>query len=176
MISMGTGSWWVNSNTKHRVPLTQPQNKNLTGNTEAILVLQGIGWLTRKAIGMSTITLHIKEYTDEQGQLKIDIEQTGTGGMKGTTELRTLNWQWGEHKDGIFGAVKGRSRMLKLTELADDTTPDAEDRKWLSEGWEDAAGDFIQSWAESVTNGWNANQVCVRGRPADRTKHRLIPR
>ena len=53
---------------------------------------QGIGWMTRKLISVATITLDIKHYTEE-GTEHIDIEQTATGGIKGTTENRILDWK-----------------------------------------------------------------------------------
>jgi hypothetical protein len=39
----------------------------------------------RKAIGLATVTLHTKQY-EEDGVTHIDIDQTATGGIKGTTE------------------------------------------------------------------------------------------
>lgn len=63
----------------------------------------------RKAIALATVYLAVKEYVDDDGQTHIDIEQTATGGIKGTSEKRTLNWKVpeGNHKDGIFGEVEG---------------------------------------------------------------------
>lgn len=57
-------------------------------------MLQGIGWFTRKAIGLATITLDVKQYRDDEGVEHIDIVQTATGGIKGTTENRTLDWMY----------------------------------------------------------------------------------
>ncbi|MCJ1481023.1 hypothetical protein MMC06_001179 [Schaereria dolodes] len=121
--------------------------------------MQGIGWFLRKAIGLATITLNIKEYV-EDGVTHIDISQTATGGIKGTTELRTLDWAFREHKDGIFGEVKGKSRWAKLNGLERDKEGD----DWLSRGWEDADGEFVQAYVESVGGGWTADQVgCFPG-------------
>ncbi|KAL6715773.1 hypothetical protein ACLMJK_006734 [Lecanora helva] len=85
----------------------------------------------------------------------IDIKQTATGGISGTTENRTLDWTYRDHKDGIFGAVRGRSRWVKLSELGDE-------KEWLREGWEGAGeegAEFVQSWVESVGGGWTADQI-----------------
>lgn len=57
-------------------------------------MLQGIGWFKRRAISLATITLDIKQYRDDEGVEHIDIEQTATGGIKGTTENRTLDWTY----------------------------------------------------------------------------------
>lgn len=43
---------------------------------------------------MATITLHVKHYKDSEGVEHIDIDQTLTGGIKGTTENRVLNWEY----------------------------------------------------------------------------------
>lgn len=110
--------------------------------------------MTRKAITMSTITLSCKTYVDDKGVTHIDIEQTGTGGVKGTTERRQLDWQELEHEDQIFGKVKGKSRWIALSEVSEP---------WMKEGWlpEMSEGDtkMIQSYVESVGNGWTADQI-----------------
>lgn len=116
---------------------------------------QGVGWLTRKIIRMSTITLTINEYIDDRKHTHIDIAQTVTGGISGTTEKRTLDWQLRTHKDGIFGECKGRSRWIKVEDLEEGP-----DKEWLSKGWLDEdGGDHVQSWVENEVNGWTAEQV-----------------
>ncbi|CAF9933273.1 MAG: hypothetical protein HETSPECPRED_008583 [Heterodermia speciosa] len=129
-------------------------NKTLSDDTDAILAMQNVSWFLRKAIAFATITLSITEYTKD-GSTHIDISQTATGGVKGTTELRTLDWTFRDHKDGIFGEVKGKSRWVKVEDLEDD-----DDKKWLSHGWDDGGeGEHVQSYVESVGGGWTANQV-----------------
>jgi len=132
-------------------------NKSLSDDTEPVLVLQGIGWLTRKAIGLATITLHVKQYTGEGGTSHIDIEQTATGGIKGTTELRELDWTEREHEDHIFGKLKGKSRWLNLDSVEDE---------WLKEGWltgdEEKGGPggeiFVESYVDA-DKGWIGDQI-----------------
>ncbi|TVY54938.1 hypothetical protein LSUE1_G009423, partial [Lachnellula suecica] len=112
-------------------------NKTLSDDTDPILVLQGVSWFTRKAISLATITLHTKQYTDSDNETHIDIEQTATGGIKGTTEIRVLNWSERTHTDSIFGTVKGRSRWLSgLGEV----------EKYLQEGWEAGEAEWIESY------------------------------
>ncbi|KAI9842034.1 MAG: hypothetical protein M1837_007530 [Sclerophora amabilis] len=131
-------------------------NKTLSDDPDPILALQGVGWLIRKAISYATITLHIKQYVgeDEPGQpTHIDIEQKATGGISGTTERRTLDWQERGHTDGIFGAVTGRSRWTKLEDVEDP---------FLKKGWLEAEAKengVVQSYVESDGNGWTANQI-----------------
>ena len=49
--------------------------------------------------------------------------------------------------------MKGKSRWVKVADLPDD-----DDKEWLSKGWDDD-GEHVQSYVESVGNGWTANQV-----------------
>lgn len=76
--------------------------------------------------------------------------QVATGGL-GTTELRALDWTLRDHKDNIFGEVQAKSRWVKLEDVDDD--------EFLKTGWDDMTGEHVQTWAESKTNGWTANQV-----------------
>lgn len=131
-------------------------NKSLSGDTDAVLSLQGVGWFIRKTIGLATVTLKHKHYKDDEGFEHIDIDQLITPGLQGTTELRTLNWTWRDHSDIVFGDVKGRTRKVKLSDVPDD-----EDGKWMKEGWEPAfleKGEAIETYVESTTKGWTANQ------------------
>lgn len=47
----------------------------MSGDTDQILALQGVGWLKRKAISMGTVTLDIKHYKDDAGIEHVDIDQ-----------------------------------------------------------------------------------------------------
>lgn len=127
------------------------QNKSLSDSADPALALQGVGWLTRKAIGLATVTLHIKEYVDEAGVTHVDIQQTATGGVKGTAENRTLDDTFREHSDWLFGSVKGRTGWVaSKAEIADE---------FLQKGWEDGQSEFVVGYVESLDNGWTARQV-----------------
>ena len=138
---------------------THHQNKTLSDDADAVLALQGVSWLTRKAIGFATITLHTKQYTDSDNITHIDIDQTATGGIKGTTEIRVLNWTEREHDDHIFGRVKGRSRWLANFDEIEDP--------FLKEGWLDVDSEkggpngelHIESSVVNQEKGWTAQQV-----------------
>lgn len=132
-------------------------NKTLTDpRTDDILALQGVGWFTRKAISMSSITLAIKHYEDDDGVEHIDIDQTLTGGIPGTTEKRTLWWKEGKSSDHLFGHVIGKSRRIKVDEL---------DLEFLKTGWttDTIEHGVVQSYVESDTpksgTVWIANQT-----------------
>ena len=123
---------------------------------EEVLRLQGVGWLTRKAIRMATIYLTIKHYKDNDGVEHIDIAQNASGRHE-TREERTLTWTEHEHLDDLFGAVIGKSRRVNADDL---------DKPFLKDGWTPDTYEhgIIQSYAKSNTSKsgttWVANQVC----------------
>jgi hypothetical protein len=106
---------------------------------------------------MMTVTLNVKQYVDDEGVTHIDIDQVGAAGVRGTTERRILHGEWNQHEDHVFGAVKGRSKWTKLSALSDSD----EDDKFLKSKWDQQTqeGDVIESYAESLSNGWIARQV-----------------
>jgi hypothetical protein len=122
------------------------------------LSLQGIGWLTRKAIGAATVTLHATHYTDDEGKVHVDIDQTVTGGLKGTSEKRCLDNEFRDHKDWMFGHVKGQSKYIAAEEVSDEFLK----KGWL-EGEEEKKGpngeSHILSYVESYDAGWTARQI-----------------
>ncbi|PFH54798.1 hypothetical protein AMATHDRAFT_331 [Amanita thiersii Skay4041] len=131
-------------------------NKSLSGDTDEILRLQGVGWIKRTAIRYGTLTLAIKHYKDEDTFEHIDIDQTLTGGIPGTTELRTLSWKERPHEDHLFGAVIGKSRRCKADVLDDEFLTTG----WTSDTYEHG---LVQSYVESDTpksgTTWIANQT-----------------
>jgi len=138
-------------------------NKTLSDDPDPVLALQGVGWMKRKIIGMATVTLHVKQY-DEDGKTHIDIDQTATGGIKGTTELRTLNWEPKSHKDDLFGSLTGKSRWS--SQPPDFPGLDEAHINWLQEGWLDDGEEAgpngekrIESYSASDDNGWVADQI-----------------
>jgi len=133
-------------------------NKTLSDDTENILILQGVPWWKRKAIGLATLTLAINHYKDDAGVEHIDIDQTLTGGIPGTKETRILTWTERSTEDHIFGPVIGKSRRIKV---------DSEELEgpFLKEGWTDdtITHGVVQSYVESDTPKsrmtWIANQT-----------------
>ncbi|TFY71494.1 hypothetical protein EVG20_g1521 [Dentipellis fragilis] len=131
-------------------------NKSQSDDTDEILRLQGVGWFTRKAIGLATITLSVKHYKDDDGKEHIDIGTTLTGGIKGTTENRTLDWDRRTHEDHVFGSVIGQSRRVKAEDV---------ESEFLKNGWSQDTVEhgLINAYGESDTPksglSWVANQT-----------------
>ncbi|KAL0938743.1 uncharacterized protein CTRU02_205353 [Colletotrichum truncatum] len=141
-------------------------NKTLSDSPEPALALQGIGWMIRKAVGLATVTLIVKQYsappsppgTGEQPVTHIDIDQIATGGLKGTSEKRCLDMEWREHSDWMFGSVRGQSKWMSPEEIEDEFLK----TNWL-EGEAEATGpdgkSHMYSHVESIDNGWTASQI-----------------
>ncbi|KAG1749845.1 uncharacterized protein EDB91DRAFT_1046447 [Suillus paluster] len=131
-------------------------NKTLSDNSDDILKLQGVSWFKRRAISMFTLTLVVKHYTDEAGIEHVDIDQTLSGGIPGTSEDRILDWEERSESDDVFGAVVGQTKRIKLEEVEDE---------FLKSGWtEDTIEDgtvLAIAWSETPKSGmvWRAEQT-----------------
>jgi hypothetical protein len=145
--------------------LTSTQNKSLSDAFDPVLSLQGIGWLTRKAIGAATVTQHLKQGVAEDGvSVRIDVTQLVSGGVKGNSEDHRMNWEFGEHSDWLFGSVKGRSRYTTLANILEESKGQGvteEDAKYLAQGWlkETEEGEVVQCFVENESSKWTAVQV-----------------
>jgi hypothetical protein len=131
----------------------------LSDDPDEVLALQGVSWLKRKAIQYATVYLDCKQYTSEDGKTHIDIDQTATGGIKGSTELRTLDWNERSHSDNTFGDVVGKSRWV-----AQGSPEWAELDEYHKEGWLDEkvgpeGQEYVQSFTVNEERGWTANMI-----------------
>lgn len=101
---------------------------------------------------MMSVQLNIKSYQDEAGLWHIDIEQPGAAGIKGTTELRTVDGKPADHEDHIFGHAVGTTLWRSVSSFKDDGGDDS----YLKADWLD--DEIIDTTAEA-TNGWVARQI-----------------
>ncbi|KAH7129220.1 hypothetical protein EDB81DRAFT_697352 [Dactylonectria macrodidyma] len=133
-------------------------NKDLSDSPDPVLSLQGISYLTRKAICMSTITVELEQFTapppppSTSTDPAIHLNQTQSTSLTATKEERCLDNETRDHSDWIFGAVKGNSRYVSLDEIEDEYLK----KDWLIEG---EGKTLIFSYAVSQGNGWDATQV-----------------
>ncbi|KAH6619558.1 hypothetical protein B0J18DRAFT_248045 [Chaetomium sp. MPI-SDFR-AT-0129] len=142
-------------------------NKTLSSPIEAGLALQGVSWVARKAVSVASLTLVVNQFVAPPSPpaepsatpvTHIVIDQTGTGGMKGTTEKRCLDNVYREHSDWLFGNVRGRTQFLPNEEITDEFLKSG----WL-EGEEEKTGpngtSHLISYVENNERGWTATQI-----------------
>ena len=100
---------------------------------------------------------------DEKGTTHIRIEQTATGGIKGETEIRQLDWSEVPHSSGVFGEMANRTRWTSVDSNA-ESGGGGPLHPWLSEGWLDEdlnqnGQSFVQNWVVNEKSGWTAEQI-----------------
>lgn len=145
-------------------------NKSLSDDPDSLFALQGLSWFTRKALGLATINLTIRQYVKD-GNIHIDITSAAKG-LSSTQENRTLIWKDEPHEDKVFGKVLGRNRMIDLsTDGFEPQEPYDEDSKAflqakvLKDGKTPSGFDdekfLVQSFAKNQDKGygWTAEQV-----------------
>ncbi|OAT05944.1 hypothetical protein BDBG_02248 [Blastomyces gilchristii SLH14081] len=172
--------------TMHNLNGTWVMDKSISNDPDGIFKLQGMSWLTRTAIGLATVTLKIKQTKNDQGVTELAIDQVLTGGVKGTSEHRVLDWSERDHTDHIFGDLTGQSRFFRAGAAASEgkRLPDVDVQTKTGDADKDvtvakflrgemlANGDltdgfvvdaeneeFVQSWVRSKENGWTGEQV-----------------
>ncbi|KAL2869246.1 uncharacterized protein BJX67DRAFT_347920 [Aspergillus lucknowensis] len=103
-------------------------DKSKSNNLDAVLKLQGIGWLRRKAVTSGTITLKINQHTDGatdgsssgEAVTQLMMQQGLRGIFPGVEQTRALNWTEHEHVDAVSGdPIKVRSRFVSAVRTGD---------------------------------------------------------
>ncbi|KAJ3538234.1 hypothetical protein NM208_g5999 [Fusarium decemcellulare] len=134
-------------------------NKSLSDSTDAVLALQGMGYLTRSAIQLASITNNLKQYTGSSevshlaGTEVTYLENVQTAsGLKGFEDRHCLDNQPREATNWLFGTVTSRVRWATLEDISD---------KFLIEGWLDEVEGktLILTVSENKKKGWALTQA-----------------
>ncbi|KAL6237538.1 hypothetical protein BDW75DRAFT_79080 [Aspergillus navahoensis] len=158
-------------------------DKSVSVNMDGILKLQGVSWLSRKAISAATVTLNFTssvEPSPSSGEpaVHLTMRQTLTGGIGASAEERITDWVERERSNHIYGDVLSRSRLIKGAREEDGSVrPDLdlqskpsndvikeEIRRFLREAVGQAESDdltdlFIHDFGRNEKSGWTAEQV-----------------
>lgn len=107
--------------------------------------------------------MRVIETTDDNDVTHIRVEQSATGGIKGETEIRQLNWSDVPHSSGVFGEMNNRSRWTSVGDSAESGGGGSLD-PWLTEGWLEEnttkeGQEHIQNWVVNEKHGWTAEQI-----------------
>lgn len=156
-------------------------NKTLSDSFEPVLALQGVGFLTRKAIGAATLTLHISQSEGPPSACPLQpiadpaaekvshilVDQTLTGGIKGNSENRCADGRPRAHSDWLFGTVEGSTHWIRGPGAAAAAVRQYGD-EFLGKGWPvetDANGatdaDLLANRVvnQDAGRGWVATQI-----------------
>ncbi|KAL4988022.1 hypothetical protein BDW68DRAFT_177353 [Aspergillus falconensis] len=158
-------------------------DKPVSNNMDGILKLQGVSWLSRKAISAATLTLNFTsgvEPSQSSGEptVHLTMRQTLTGGIGASTEERIMDWVERERSNHIYGDVLSRSRLIKGAREEDNSVrPDLdlqskpsndatkeEVQKFLRGAVGQADSDdltdlFIHDFGRNEKSGWTAEQI-----------------
>ncbi|KAL3470327.1 hypothetical protein BJX99DRAFT_264319 [Aspergillus californicus] len=158
-------------------------DKSVSDDADSILKLQGVGWLTRKAIGAATLTLHFTSDVEASSSSAptphLTMRQTLTGGIPGSTEERIMDWVERERSNHIYGDVKSRSRLisgviedgavrpvLTLQSKAQPASIEEEVKTFLRGGTPytaqtetDYTDLYVHDFGRNEKSGWTAEQI-----------------
>ncbi|WPH02490.1 Hypothetical protein R9X50_00535500 [Acrodontium crateriforme] len=131
-------------------------NRDISDSMEALMKMQGVGWMVRQAVKYSNVTTVITQSTSETGHVKLHSVMQSTGGVK-NEETWVLDGVEREKENWIWGKVKGNVKYIKISELEDE---------FLKEGWAQdcidangGEGELIASEQFSLSDTWTAYQV-----------------
>lgn len=87
----------------------------------------------------------------QDGVVTVAIDNKAYG-IKGTRETRAMDWVSREHKDYIWGNVRGRCRYVLTSELTEDS---------LSSGWSEETrnGYCVENEMADVNGAWSGYMV-----------------
>ena len=128
------------------------------------MVIQGIPWLIRKVVNITTLSLKVAHEIEDSGVKTMVITQAASVAIAGLSEEKEVRFLDGReviHSSALFGTSSARSRMVNLsTATGHDGKPldPALVRDFLQEG--DAGGDNnLFDLVVHQTKGWVMEQI-----------------
>ncbi|PLB54515.1 hypothetical protein P170DRAFT_442609 [Aspergillus steynii IBT 23096] len=157
---------------------TWVMDKTRSFNVDGVLKLQGVGWITRRAVSAATAFLKITQGADAGDEWMI-IEPSLSGVMNGGQETRPLTWAEFKHNDALFGLVIIRTHYIAGARVSDHQVRPLVELQTKNAGsnvetflteavvidqgveysGETVAKAFIHDFVRSVNSGWTAEQI-----------------
>ncbi|KAF5320203.1 hypothetical protein D9758_017880 [Tetrapyrgos nigripes] len=129
-------------------------NKALSDTMDTMFRIQGFGWVTRKALGLASITAHITPSVQDNGVERIEVVPYISGGFKWSLDVRPLDLSEQQVSNPILGTMVYKSRKIKLSEVTKDDEYLKEGHSGsLKEGWDTSADDTLIN-SHVVGKGW----------------------
>jgi hypothetical protein len=91
-------------------------DKTLSDSSIPVLKMQKIPWIVQQAVYYSTITVKLKQFTDDAGVVHIDQEQLSTGTVQ--HEPRLVTGEFAERDVQFWGKVKGKTSYVSRVHLS----------------------------------------------------------
>ncbi|KAK4498685.1 hypothetical protein PRZ48_009195 [Zasmidium cellare] len=132
---------------------TWAANKTLSGDSDAVLTLQGVHYLLRTILGAAQITVGIKQWDDPTtGTTHLEMENNiaYAYGLPGVTDTYVTDFSPKEYYDTIFGNVRDRARWVRVNELRD---------AFQKEAWAEET-EVLELWTDHLDVGASTSQVC----------------
>ncbi|KAJ6264632.1 hypothetical protein Dda_0781 [Drechslerella dactyloides] len=120
-------------------------NRTLSGDTDKILSLQGVGWLLRKSLGLATVTINL---THKASDDVINIHSVAAGVISTNEDLHLDGKAYERTKDKVWGNFQVTAQKKQLSEIDDEQ---------LREGW--AGDEVIEVVADNKESKWTALQI-----------------
>ncbi|KAL5361495.1 hypothetical protein BJX96DRAFT_165939 [Aspergillus floccosus] len=162
----------------------------ISDDPDAILKLQGVGWLVRKAIRAASVKLTVtfqSGYCASPESMEFVMHTMLTGGITGSSETRIPDWDERLHEDSVFGDVIVRCRFVPGTlDAGGNKWPQLDMQSTFSresdrveaeeflknftssvvpaeekEEWKDS---FLHDFVRNESAGWTAEQRCLKRR------------
>ncbi|KAH7033545.1 uncharacterized protein B0I36DRAFT_383385 [Microdochium trichocladiopsis] len=131
-------------------------NKKLGNDPDALLAMQGLGFIKRKAIGKVAVTMHLSQAQGADGVYRISAKNM-VGDKQMSAEERILDWQVREAESPV-GKVQAKTELTSAGKIAD---------AFLASGWDSA--DVIHGFATG--DGWTLEQVWGFANVAGEKRH-----
>lgn len=117
-------------------------SKTLSDDTEPLFILQGIGYLLRKAAKIGKVSLKI-EHASAATPPTLTMTIIPPGGFKGATNVRRLDGEPEQERNFMFGQISMTYRVKKKG----DVTGYHAEEEWIGEN-------ILEEIIESTGAGW----------------------
>lgn len=140
------------------------QNKTLSDSFDPAFVLQGIPWIIRKVVSITTLSLNVAHEIDESGAKTLVFTQAASiaiAGLSEEKEVRFLDGRETFHSSALFGTSSARSRLINPSTATGNNGKPLDPlltRDLLQEG-EPAGDNNLFDLIVHQTNGWVMEQI-----------------
>lgn len=132
---------------------TWAANKALSGDSDAVLTLQGVHYLLRTILGAAQVTVSIKQWensTNGTSYFEMENNIAYAYGIPGVTDTYVTDFEPKEYYDTIFGNVRDRARWIRTNELHD---------AFQREAWAEET-EVLELFTDHLDVGATTSQVC----------------